>query len=525
MKRLKIMRIVVAIIMMLACTATCFASAAPTAVEAASAKINYSKKTLYVGRTVKLRIKYSKTTYTWTSSNSKVAKVAADGTVTAVKKGTATITATSKSGKTKFTCKVTVRNPYVLPKDVKVLMPGQTLQLSVKGATPVKFTSSDSTVAKVDATTGLVKAVKGSDYYVTISVKCDNGKTYKRNVCVLDLGFGSDTDDGGDTADEGGSGTTAKYLTVPEVPSGSYGMFNPQKKTAWTPQKVYEVSNEAQLAAACKEAMDMCNTEFAVHYLAGNAYDLHNMFLDLCGKYSIVANYAGYIQDSFEMDTWFYYQYGDSPEYDELMFMALENGEDVFTMNTETFRPIYTYASQAAALLKYDGYSACDEAKRVLEAANGIVVEAIKKSTDLKEVILNVNNKLCAMTTYDTATDSDGSTLVEKDSKGNYRAVTGRDATGIIDNGLGVCQAYAALFSLCMDILGVPNEYVCNEADTHIWNRIYVDGTWYHVDVTWNDTLNNAYFMVKDSELSGLDAKYSPKNLKEHAFLKNYLSK
>lgn len=547
MKRFRVLRAVAAVVVMMACTATCFESVAPVAAEAAAAKINYSKKTLYVGKTVKLKIKNSKASYTWTSSNAKVAKVdAKTGTVTAVKKGSATVTATSASGKTTFTCKVTVKNPYVLPKDVKALLPGQTLQLSVKGGTPVKFTSSNPSVAKVDAKTGLVTAVKGSDVYVTVSVKCDNGKTYKRNVCVIDLGFdfggGEDTgsgnsgnsgNSGSGSSNDSGSGSTGtakNYLTVPSIPADSYGLFNPQEKSLWITKKTYEVPNEAQFAAACKEAMDMCNEEFTVHYLSGNAEELHNMFLELCGKYSIVANYAGYRQESFAFDTWFSFRYADDSNYDDLLAVALENymntgidSEGIFNQTVETFKPIYTYASQASAYLRYEGYPAGSEAKRVLKAATGIVEEAIKKSTDLNEVILNINNKICDMTTYDKATDSDRSTLVEKRSDGTYQVVTGRDATGIIDNGLGVCQAYAALFGLCMDILGVPNECVCNEGDTHVWNRIYVDGTWYHVDVTWNDDLNNAYFMVKDSELAGLDAKYSPKNLKEHSFLKNYL--
>ena len=46
---------------------------------------------------------------TWTTSNAKVARVAADGEVMAVNDGTATITATSVDGKKKATCKVTVK--------------------------------------------------------------------------------------------------------------------------------------------------------------------------------------------------------------------------------------------------------------------------------------------------------------------------------------------------------------------------------------------------------------------------------
>lgn len=582
MKKYSIMRAVMALVVMLACTATSFSALSETVAEAATAKINYSKKTLYVGKTVKLRIKNSKASYKWTSSNAKVAKVAANGTVTAVKKGSATITATSASGKKTYTCKVTVRNPYVLPKDVKVLMPGQTLQLSVKGGTPVKFTSSDSKVAKVDSKTGLVTAVKGSDVYVTIKVKCENGKTYKRNVIVLDLGTDTDEDKAGTTdnndaskdnnagsknPDEGrttggntsggsttggntsggsttggntgksgdtGSGTKKTYLSVPVIPGNCYGLFNPQEKEEWYTDSLYEISDEMEFAEVCKMEMDKCNEDFAIHFLAEDFSYWNDYFVDLCGKYSITANYAGFYYDendyrnsdkfSITHDNWFLYQYADSPDFDELLADAIDSGMDVFTGNVIILKPYYSYAAQASALLRYEGYPAGSEARRVLNAATAIVEDAIKKSSDLNEVILNVNNKICAMTTYDTVTDSDRTTTVELGSDGKYHVLPGRDATGIIDNGLGVCQAYAALFKLCMDILGVPNEYVCNEADTHIWNRIYVNGTWYHVDVTWNDSLSNAYFMVRDSELAGLDARYSAANPREHAFCSDFLS-
>ena len=49
-------------------------------------------------------------TLKWSSSNTKVAKVSSTGVVTAVEKGTATITVKTTSGKT-ATCKVTVKIP------------------------------------------------------------------------------------------------------------------------------------------------------------------------------------------------------------------------------------------------------------------------------------------------------------------------------------------------------------------------------------------------------------------------------
>ena len=76
-------------------------------VEAATVKLNYSKKTLYVGNKLTLKVKNTKKKVTWTSSNKSVATVNSKGKVTAKKKDSATITA--KVGNKKYKCKITVK--------------------------------------------------------------------------------------------------------------------------------------------------------------------------------------------------------------------------------------------------------------------------------------------------------------------------------------------------------------------------------------------------------------------------------
>ncbi|EOT28738.1 hypothetical protein C805_00259 [Eubacterium sp. 14-2] len=80
--------------------------------KATKVTLNKKKATLKVKKTLSLKttLKPSSSTDTlkWTSSNKKVAKVDKFGTVTAVKKGKATITVKTSSGK-KATCKITVK--------------------------------------------------------------------------------------------------------------------------------------------------------------------------------------------------------------------------------------------------------------------------------------------------------------------------------------------------------------------------------------------------------------------------------
>ena len=69
-------------------------------------KLNKSKLTLQTGKTSKLKLKNTKKKVKWSSKNKKVARVSRKGVVKAVSVGKTTITA--KSGKKKYSCKVTV---------------------------------------------------------------------------------------------------------------------------------------------------------------------------------------------------------------------------------------------------------------------------------------------------------------------------------------------------------------------------------------------------------------------------------
>lgn len=93
--------------------AVIFANVTPkyhTVSAASKTTLNYKKKTLTKGQTLKLKVKDTKKKVKWSSSKKKVASVNEKGKVTAKRKGKAVITA--KVGAKKYRCKITV----VLPK-------------------------------------------------------------------------------------------------------------------------------------------------------------------------------------------------------------------------------------------------------------------------------------------------------------------------------------------------------------------------------------------------------------------------
>ena len=158
---------------------------------AATPKLSTKKATVYVGQSKTIKVTTPKT---WksvkvkaTTSKKSVATVKASTkkvTVKAIKAGTAKVTVKvtgKKSGKAKKTtlkATITVKNPTLTLKAANEVAVGakETVKATVKPAgTKVAFSSSDETIATVDATTGEVTGVKAGE--VTITAKA--GKTTK----------------------------------------------------------------------------------------------------------------------------------------------------------------------------------------------------------------------------------------------------------------------------------------------------------------------------------------------------------
>lgn len=132
----------------------------------------------------------------WKSDKPEIATVDADGKVTAVAAGEATITVTTEDGGKTATCKVTVKAATVavtgvtLNKATLSLIAGasETLTATVAPADAtnknVAWTSSDATVATVDAN-GKVTGVKAGEAIITVTTE-DGGKTATCRVTVSD---------------------------------------------------------------------------------------------------------------------------------------------------------------------------------------------------------------------------------------------------------------------------------------------------------------------------------------------------
>ena len=86
-----------------------------------------------------------------------------------------------------------------------------------------------------------------------------------------------------------------------------------------------------------------------------------------------------------------------------------------------------------------------------------------------------------------------------------------RDAYTFFEQKTGVCQAYMLAFIAVAEELGIQSVPVTSSRMNHAWNMVKVDGNWYHVDVTWDDTagypsqISYAYFLQSDAGIINID--------------------
>lgn len=76
-----------------------------------------------------------------------------------------------------------------------------------------------------------------------------------------------------------------------------------------------------------------------------------------------------------------------------------------------------------------------------------------------------------------------------KEEEGTLKNLPEDDGTayGVLVLGKGVCQGYAMAYAYLMQECGIRCLYVNSKTAEHAWNLAYLNGQWYHIDVTWDD--------------------------------------
>ena len=114
--------------------------------------------------------------------------------------------------------------------------------------------------------------------------------------------------------------------------------------------------------------------------------------------------------------------------------------------------------------------------KKLSAKVNSIVKMTDSRMTKLEKALF-VHDYLIANTRY-------------KDSENDKYCMS---EWGVLLKGRGNCQGYSLTYGIIMKKLGIPVRYVSSKDMGHMWNLIKLGGSWYHVDVTWDDPIDAKY--------------------------------
>ena len=154
-----------------------------------------------------------------------------------------------------------------------------------------------------------------------------------------------------------------------------------------------------------------------------------------------------------------------------------------------------------------------EEIKELNAKVDEIIKKTITNEMSTKDKIKAIHDYIINHTEYDTL----------KTKNINDTTYHSNTAYGVLIEGYGICSGYSDAMKLFLDKLNIINYKISN--DQHIWNLVYLDGTWLHLDLTWDDPVSDKnitrdnYFLISTKTLKELndDVHYYDANIFKEA--------
>ena len=194
-----------------------------------------------------------------------------------------------------------------------------------------------------------------------------------------------------------------------------------------------------------------------------------------------------------------------SKSYDNFIndVVGLANNQTVLS-NINSF--VHPFNSFSSIETKYDSFGRVtlkinkaytpDQIKSINNKIKEIITKQVKNTKDEREIIKIIHDYIINNTKYDS----------DKSDR-NIEKYNSNIAYGPLLQGYGLCGGYTDAMAIFLDYYDIPNYKVISE--NHIWNAVYLNNKWYHLDLTWDDpvmkdgsnTLEYTFFLITTKEL------------------------
>ena len=146
-----------------------------------------------------------------------------------------------------------------------------------------------------------------------------------------------------------------------------------------------------------------------------------------------------------------------------------------------------------------------DNINSINQKLDQIIKEIITDDMSDKEKITVFHNYIIDNTVYDSNYLETNLNDIDNPS---------HKALGPLFFGKALCGGYADVMAIFLDRLNIPN-YRISSSD-HIWNFVYLDNNWYHLDLTWDDPVTDSgvnmrldtFLLITTEQLENLNTNY-----------------
>lgn len=136
-----------------------------------------------------------------------------------------------------------------------------------------------------------------------------------------------------------------------------------------------------------------------------------------------------------------------------------------------------------------------EEIKQIDKEIDHIINKTTTDDMDLYTKIKTIHDYIINHTKYDSA-KAEGTSPYDSERM-----------TGLLFEHFAICSSYSDTEAVILNKLNVPNYKIVS--DSHVWNAVYYNNEWLHLDLTWDDPvstsgkdiLSHEYFLITDEEL------------------------
>ncbi len=246
-------------------------------------------------------------------------------------------------------------------------------------------------------------------------------------------------------------------------------------------------------------------------YVVATANDYY-----LDNDYEYIKNYTDDVSNKEELLDYIYYvintgaDYADgecTKEYKECVNDLKNIADDTETLSIinnfvhpyNSFKTIsFAYTAKGNFSLSIEHVYSKEEIAEINYIVDKKIDDLITTNMTTKDKIKTIHDYIINNTEYDKLKSDNVSDTT-------YKSNT---AYGVLIQGYGICSGYADTISIFLNKLDIENYKISN--DSHIWNLVYVNGLWKHLDATWDDPISeynanrDTYFLISSDELQQL---------------------